>query len=418
MVKLGKSYVKALRCRECGSYFPPTKDYACKRCLGPLEVVYDVESLKLDWESFKNRPRTVWRYLELLPVNNWSNVVDLGAGYTPLRRCDRLARIVGLRRLYVKDDTVNPTGSFKDRPATVAVSKALEFSAKAVGCASTGNLAAAVAAHAAKAELPCYVFIPANTEFNKLVQVAAYGANIISIKGTYDEVNRLAVQAAETYGWMLANINIRPYYVEGSKTLIFEICEQLGGRIPDHIIVPTASGALLCAIWRGFNQLKELGLTSDESFRLTAAQPAGCSPIVRAFKSNKDDVEPVEKPYTIAKSLAIGDPADGIYALRAIRESGGVAESATDEEIKSAIKLLARTEGVFAEPAGGVTIAVLKKLIEAGEISVDEEVVCCITGSGFKASESLLESFPKPPEIEPRLENLEKVLNKKEGWKW
>lgn len=310
----------------------------------------------------------------------------------------------------MKDDTVNPTGSFKDRPATVAVSKALEFGLKAVGCASTGNLAAATAAHASKAGLPCYVFIPANTEINKVLQATIYGAKIIAVKGTYDDANRLAAQVADEYEWGLVNINIRPYYVEGSKTLAFEICEQLGWRAPENIIVPVGSGALLCAIWRGLKQFAELGLIDELNTKIFAAQPEGCSPIVSAFKSNSDDVFPVEKPNTIAKSLAIGDPGDGIYALKAIRESGGAAESATDEEILEGIKILAKTEGIFAEPAGGVTIAVLKKLLESGVISGDEEVVCCVTGSGFKSSDILLKTIQKPLEIEPSLEELRKVI--------
>jgi len=374
-------------------------------------VVYDIGAINLSRESFKNRLKTVWRYHELLPVQNPAKAVDLGAGYTPLHRCSRLAEAIGLRNLYVKDDTVNPTNSFKDRPATVAVSKALEFGAKAVGCASTGNLAAAVAAHAAKAGLPCYVFIPANTEINVVLQALTFGAKIIAVNGTYDEVNRLAVQAAESHDWAFANINLRPYYVEGSKTLAFEICEQLGWRAPDHIIVPTASGALLCAIWRGLNQFWQLGLVDRKKTRISAAQPDGCAPIVNAFKSNKDYVEPIEKPQTIAKSLAIGDPADGIYALKAIRESGGTAESATDQEILDAIKLLAKTEGIFAEPAGGVAVAALKKLVEAGQISADEEVVCCVTGSGFKASDILIKDTPKLTVVEPTLEALEKILS-------
>jgi len=321
-----------------------------------------------------------------------------------------LAKELKIRKIYVKDDTVNPTGSFKDRPATVAVSKALEFGYKAVGCASTGNLAAATAAHASKAGLPCYVFIPANTEINKVLQAATYGAKIIAVKGTYDDANRLAAQAADEYEWGLVNINIRPYYVEGSKTLAFETCEQLGWRAPENIIIPVGSGALLCAIWRGLKQFSELGLIDELKTRIFAAQPEGCSPVVSAFKSNLDDVFPVEKPETITKSLAIGDPGDGIYALQAIRESGGAAESATDEEILEGIKILAKTEGIFAEPAGGVTIAVLKKLIESGVISRDEEVVCCVTGSGFKSSETILKTIPKPMEIEPSVEELKKAI--------
>jgi len=373
-------------------------------------VTYDFDSIELDRGSFKRRPKSLWRYRELLPLERDAKIVDLGAGYTILHDCKRLARELKIRKIYVKDDTVNPTGSFKDRPATVAVSKALEFGFKAVGCASTGNLAAATAAHASKAGLPCYVFIPANTEINKVLQAATYGAKIIAVKGTYDDANRLAAQAADEYEWGLVNINIRPYYVEGSKTLAFETCEQLGWRAPENIIVPVGSGALLCAIWRGLKQFAELGLIDELKTRIFAAQPEGCSPVVGAFKSGSDDVFPVEKPETITKSLAIGDPGDGIYALQAIRESGGAAEYATDEEIIEGIKILAKTEGIFAEPAGGVTIAVLKKLLESGVISRDEEVVCCVTGSGFKSSETILKTIQKPVEIEPSIEELRKII--------
>jgi len=373
-------------------------------------VVYDLDSIDLDKESFKERPNSLWRYRELLPLGKKARIIDLGAGCTILHDCRRLAEELKIRKIYVKDDTVNPTGSFKDRPATVAVSKALEFGFKAVGCASTGNLAAATAAHASKAGMPCYVFIPANTEINKVLQAATYGAKIIAVRGTYDDANRLAAQAADEYEWGLVNINVRPYYVEGSKTLAFETCEQLGWRAPENIIIPVGSGALLCAIWRGLKQFAELGLIDELKTRIFAAQPEGCSPVVSAFKFNLDDVFPVEKPETITKSLAIGDPGDGIYALQAIRESGGAAESATDGEIIEGIKILAKTEGIFAEPAGGVTIAVLKKLIESGVISRDEEVVCCVTGSGFKSSETILKTISKPVEIEPSVEELRKVI--------
>ncbi|MCP8304265.1 MAG: threonine synthase [archaeon] len=403
-------YIRSLKCRECGREHLPTKIYTCEDCFGPLEVTYNYDLIELDRKSFQDRPKTVWRYFELLPVNNRTKIVDLGAGYTILHRCDRLAEIFGLRKLYIKDDTVNPTYSFKDRPATVAVSKALEFGAKAVGCASTGNLAAATAAHAAKAGLPCYVFIPSDIELNKILQATIYGARIVAVKGTYDDANRLAAQASEVYDWAFANINIRPYYVEGSKTLAFEICEQLGWKAPDRVIVPMASGALLCAIWRGLKEFQRLDLVDDLKTRITGAQPSGCAPIVKAFKANALDVKPIEHPSTVAKSLAIGDPGDGFYAIKAIRESGGVAESVTDFEILDAIQLLAKTEGIFAEPAGGVTVAVLKKLVKLGEISPDEEIVCCVTGNGFKAAETLLNSIAKPFEIEPTLESLAEIV--------
>jgi threonine synthase len=364
-------------------------------------VIYDYASIKLGRDSFVGRPRSVWRYRELLPIEDATKIVDLGAGYTPLRKCERLADVIGLRTLYVKDDTVNPTYSFKDRPAAVAVSKTLEFGAKAVGCASTGNLAAATAAHAARAGLPGYVFVPTGIELEKVVQAAAYGATVIAVKGTYDDANRLAAQAAEFYDWAFVNVNIRPYYVEGSKTLAFETCEQLDWHPPEHVIVPMGSGALLCATFKGFDELGEVGLVEDPGVRVTGAQPQGGSPIVTAFKSGGENVEPIEDPSTIAKSLAIGDPGDGVYSIRRIRESGGLAESASDAEVLDAIGLLARTEGIFAEPAGGVTIAVLRKLVESGEISRDEEVICFVTGNGLKATESILRSLPKPIEIEP-----------------
>lgn len=402
----GVGHIKSLRCRECGKEFQPFKISVCDECFGPLDVVYDYDSIVLRKDAFYNRPRTVWRYLELLPVSDGSKIVDLGAGYTPLRRCERLSDELGLRKLYVKDDTVNPTGSFKDRPATVAVSKAIEFGAKAVGCASTGNLAAATAAHAAKAGLPCYVFVPARIELSKIAQAASYGATVIAVNGTYDDANRLAAQAVEFYDWALVNINIRSYYVEGSKTLAFETCEQLNWNQPDHVIVPVASGALLCAVCKGFDELRNVDLVGDLNVRVTGAQPHGCSPIVTAFKSGDKNVRPVQNPRTIAKSLAIGDPGDGIYAVRRMRESGGVAESASNDEILDAIKLLAKTEGVFAEPAGAVTIAVLKKLVESGEISRDEEVVCFVTGNGLKTTDVIMSSIPKTIEVEARLDSL------------
>jgi threonine synthase len=341
----------------------------------------------------------------------------LGAGYTILHKCNRLAKALGLKTLYVKDDSVNPTYSFKDRPATVAASKALEFNAKAFGAASTGNLAAAVAAHAAKAGLPCYVFVPADIEPAKIVQASIYGAKIVAIKGTYDEANRLAAQAAENYNWVLANINVRPYYVEGSKTLAFEVCEQLGWETPDHVVTPMGSGALLYAIQRGFNQFKELDLIEDTKIKVSGAQPSGCAPVVKAFKSNSNEVIPVEYPDTIAKSLAVGDPGSGFEAVETICQSGGTAESATDPEIVDGIKLLAKTEGIFTEPAGGVTVAVLKKLAESGDVSPDEKVVCYITGNGLKATEAILPNIPKPIDIEPNLKSFEKTF-KVERQKW
>jgi threonine synthase len=408
--------VKALRCRECGKEYPPTKLYICQDCFASLDVVYEYDEIELDRKSFSDRPKSLWRYAELLPIAKESRIIDLGAGYTPMKRADRLATTIGLKDLYIKDDTVNPTGSFKDRPSTVAVSKAMEFGAEAVGCASTGNLAAAVAAHAAKAGLPCYVLVPIGTELNKLIQATCYGARILAVDGTYDEANRLAIEVAETYNWVFANFNVRPYYVEGSKTLAFEVCEQLDWNPPDHVIVPTGSGALLCAIGRGFEEFRRLDLIEDTRIKISSAQGYGSSPIATALKKG-GDVEPVEKPTTIAKSLAIGDPADGAYAVKTVQGSGGFGEDATDEEVVEAIKLLARTEGVFAEPAGGVTIACLKKLVEDGRISRDETIVCYITGNGFKATEAVTPHLPEPLRIRPTLESFREVIEEEaETW--
>jgi len=401
------NFVRALRCRECGKEYPPTFRYVCEECFGPLEVVYDYSSVHLEPNAFAERPRTIWRYRELLPIDEASQIIDLGVGYTPLRRATRLGSILGVKELHVKDDTVNPSGSFKDRPAAVAVTKALEFKAAAVGCASTGNLAAAVAAHAAKAGLPCYVFIPAGTESAKIVQASSYGARIVAVQGTYDDANRLAAEAAERYGWAFANINIRPYYVEGSKTLALETCEQLGWTTPERAIIPVGSGALLCAIDRGFRELVKIGLIEHGKVRITGAQAEGCSPVVSAFKNDAREILPVEKPDTVAKSLAIGDPGDGLHAAQTIRRTGGLAEAVSDWEIVDAIRLLAKTEGIFAEPAGAVTIAALRKGLESGEISPDERIVCYVTGSGLKAPDCLLSSLPQPVDVQPRLDALE-----------
>lgn len=402
-------HIRALKCRECGKEYPPVNIHACEECFGPLEVAYDIDSISISKSIIEGRSKTLWRYRELLPLEDETKIVDLGAGFTPLQECKRLAEALKIKKLYIKNDTVNPTGSFKDRPATVAISKSLEFRFNAVGCASTGNLAAATAAHAALAGLPCYVFIPFNTEKSKVLQAATYGAKIIAVKGTYDDANRLAAQAAYEFNWGIVNINVRPYYVEGSKTIVFEICEQLGWRAPENIIIPVGSGALLCAIWRGLKQFIELGLIDGLKTRLIGAQPEGCSPIVRAFKDNSEDIFPIEKPETIAKSLAIGDPGDGIYALRAIKESRGLAEHAADKEIIEGMRLLAKTEGIFAEPAGGVTIAVLKRLIESGDIGRDEEIICCVTGSGFKSLDIFSVDAVSIIEVEPNFSSLKNL---------
>ena len=407
-----------LRCKECGTTYPAEKLYVCERCYAPLEITYEYDTIPLTRSSFHNRPKNIWRYIELLPVTDQSKIVDLHAGYTPLYKAKRLGAHLGLTELYIKNDTVNPTYSFKDRPVAVAVTKALEFNAEAIGCASTGNLAASSAAHAAKAGIPCYVFIPNDTEQNKIVQIAAYGATILMVDGTYDDANRLAMQVAEEHNWVFANFNVRPYYVEGSKTLAFEVCEQLNWTPPEHVIVPTGSGALLCAISKGFKEFAQLSLIDDTKVKISCAQPHGSSPVVSAVKRGEKIVEPLEHPKTIAKSLAIGNPGDGDYAVKHVSESGGYAEYATDTEIIEAIKLLAKTEGVFTEPAGGVTVAVLKKLAENGDISSDERVVCYITGNGLKAPEILVNQLSRPVEIPPHLEAVKTVLTPQEVMIW
>jgi threonine synthase len=410
--------ISFLQCRECGKEYPPEKLYICEECFAPLDVKYDYPSIQLDPSIIHERSKTIWRYRELLPIPDNAPIVDLNVGYTPLHRADRLGHILGLSNLYIKNDTVNPTYSFKDRPVAIAISKALEFGAEAIGCASTGNLAAASAAHAAKAGLPCYVFVPRDTEHNKIVQIAAYGAHVLSINGTYDDANRLAMQIAEEHNWVFANFNVRPYYVEGSKTLAFEVCEQLNWTPPDHVIVPTGSGALLCAIGKGFEEANTIGLIDNEDVKISCAQPHGCAPIVTAFKRGVADVEPVEFPNTIAKSLAIGDPGDGEYAVHRVRESGGYAEEATNEEIIEAIQLLAQTEGIFAEPAGGITVAVLKKLIENGRIPNDERVVCFVTGNGLKTPKAIESYTPRPIQLQPNLPAFQAVVKPMEMTAW
>ncbi|MBM3291900.1 threonine synthase [Candidatus Bathyarchaeota archaeon] len=390
-------------CRECGAIYPLKLLYACEKCFAPLDVSYNLENIKVTREEISQRKKNIWRYRELLPLENYETAIDLGTGLSTLHKAENLGRQLGLTQLYIKDDTVNPTNSFKDRPASVAISKAKEFGVKAVGCPSTGNLAASVAAHSAKAGLPCYIFVPSDTELTKILQASIFGANIIPINGTYDEANRLAAQVAEHYDWAFANINLRSYYVEGSKSIVFEICEQLNWETPDTIIIPLGSGALYCAIYRGLKQFKKIGLIEDKPTRLVGAQAEGCAPIASSFKEGLDDVIPIENPNTIAKSLAIGDPGDGYYVLRYAEETGGTVEAVSDEEILEAIKLVASKEGIFTEPAGGVTIAVLKKLVATNYFRSDEKVVCAVTGSGFKAADTLVKTLKKPFAIDPNL---------------
>ena len=389
-----------LQCRECKKEYDSTFKYICDKCFGPLDVHYDFPSLTKD--TFANREQTYWRYFELLPITDKSNIVSISAGMTPLVKAEKLGKAIGLNNLYIKNDSVNPTFSFKDRPAGVAVSKAKEFGLGSVGCASTGNLAAATAAHAAKAGLPCYIFAPSDIEHAKITQALSYGSHYIAVDGTYDDANRIAAQVGDSKGVGIVNINMRSYYVEGSKTLAYEVAEQLNWQVPDQLIVPTGSGAMLNAICKGFEELETVSLVNQVSqMHMNCAQANGCAPIVTAFKKNSTDVVPVESPDTVAKSLAIGDPGDGRYVLKRLKQFNGIAEESNNKEILDAILLLAKTEGIFTEPAGGVSVAVLKKMVEQGKIDKNEITVCYVTGNGLKATESLMEVLPKPEVMQP-----------------
>jgi threonine synthase len=383
--------VLGLRCRECAREFPAEALHVCDFCFGPLEVAYDYDAIaeKVSRASIADGPRSMWRYRDLLPVDD-ATPIDLGAGFTPLVRAERLGAELGLAELWLKDDTVNPTGSFKDRVVSVALTKARQLGFKVAACASTGNLANSVAAHAARSGMASVVLIPSNLEAAKIMMTSVYGGEVVAVDGTYDDVNRLCAElTSERPSWAFVNVNVRSYYAEGSKTLAFEIAEQLGWQAPDHVVVPIASGSQLTKVAKGFAELGKVGLLSEvPSVRISGAQAAGCSPVATAFADGVDAIHPV-KPDTIAKSLAIGNPADGWYALEQIRSSGGACGSVTDAEIIEGIKLLARTEGIFAETAGGVTIATLKQLVASGVIRPDERTVAIVSGHGLKTVEAL-----------------------------
>ncbi len=383
------TYTRGLHCRECGREYPIAPSYFCSFCFGPLEVRYDYEAIGADLarQTIAARPPTMWRYRELLPVDG-EEVVEINTGFTPLVEARNLARRLGLERLLLKNDCVNPTYSFKDRVVSVAVTKALEFGFETIACASTGNLAMSVAAHAARAGKRAVVFIPSDLELGKVYGALVFNPVLVAIDGSYDDVNRLCTEVADSYRWAFVNINLRPYYAEGSKTLAYETAEQLGWRAPDQVVVPMASGSLFTKIWKGFNELAKVGLIEPPATRTVRAQADGCSPIATAYANNTLSVRPV-RPNTIAKSLAIGNPADGYYALKAMRESGGGAASVSDDEVIEGIKLLAETEGIFAETAAGVTIGVLKKLVEHGQISREGTTVAYLTGNGLKTMEAL-----------------------------
>ena len=396
-------YVRGLRCRECGAEYPADRLVVCDACFGPLEVVYDLDAVRDSFtrEALARRTHDLWRYRELLPVLDERARVDLQPGYTPLRRADNLASAVGVRQVWVKDDTVNPTYSFKDRPVAVALAKAREWGLPAVGCASTGNLAAATAAAAAKAHLPCYVFASAHLEPTKLLLPRVFGATVVPVDGTYDEANRVAVLTADRRGWGFVNINLRPYYAEGSKTLLFELWEQLGFQLPDVILVPMGSGLLLTSIDKAVHELRELGQLEDGHPRIVGSQPDGCAPIVRGWESPDGRPRPVKQPTTIAESLAIGDPASGHEAIAIIRRTRGFADAPRDEEILEGQRLLARSEGVFAEPAGGTVVATLRRAADDGRIDRDERVVVLVTGNGLKTPAVWNGAFPPLAPVPP-----------------
>jgi threonine synthase len=399
-------FVSGLRCRECGRGYPAEALHVCDYCFGPLEVTYDYEAITatISRDRIAAGPRSIWRYADLLPVTD-AAPVDLGAGFTPLVRADRLAAELGLGELWIKDDTANPTGSFKDRVVSVALTKARQLGFKVAACASTGNLANSVAAHAARAGLESVVLIPADLEKAKITMTAVYGGRVIAVEGTYDDVNRLCAElTSERPTWAFVNVNVRTYYAEGSKTLAFEIAEQLGWQAPDHVVVPIGSGSQLTKVAKGFEELAKVGLLDEApSVRISGAQAAGCSPVATAFAEGTDTIRPV-KPDTIAKSLAIGNPADGWYALDVIRKTGGSCAAVTDDEVIEAIGLLARTEGIFAETAGGVTIATLAKLAAQGVIRSDERVVAIVTGHGLKTVEALSSTVKPSATITPTLD--------------
>ena len=405
-------FMKALKCRECGREYPLAATHVCEFDFGPLEVAYDYDRIKeaMTKAVIQSRPQTMWRYRELLPVAG-DPTVGFQVGFTPLVKADRLARRLGIRELWIKNDTVNyPTLSFKDRVVSVALSRARELGFTTVACASTGNLANSVAANAAAAGLRAYVFIPSDLEQGKVVNSLVYGANVVGIKGHYDEVNRLCAEIAGKYGWAFVNVNMRPYYAEGSKSMGFEIVEQLGWRIPKHTVVCMASGSLLTKIQKSYQELTKLGLTAPTDYHIHGAQATGCAPISQAHKAGLDFFKPV-KPNTIAKSLAIGTPADGFYALKVMKETNGGCDDVSDDEIREGIKLLAECEGIFAETAGGVTVGVAKKLIASGRIPTHDSAVLCVTGNGLKTLDAVAGHVGQTREIRPSLREFEALLD-------
>ncbi len=406
------SYVLGLKCRECGEKYPQKGVHVCEVCFGPLEVQYDYAAMrgKVTRESIENKPRNLWRYRDLLPIDGEPKA-GLYSGCTPLRRAHNLEKVLGVKELYIKDDSANyPTWSYKERVVSVAITKAIELGYDTVGCASTGNLANSVAAHAAVAGLKAFVMIPHDLEQGKVLGSLIFGPTMVRINGNYDDVNRLCSEIADKYKWAIVNVNLRPFYTEGAKTFGFEVAEQLGWRLPKHTVCPTAGGTILPKIYKAYKEFIDLGLVADNAPKIYSAQAAGCNPVVEAIRAGHDLIKP-QKPKTIAKSIAIGNPADGFYVVQAVKESGGWGEDATDTEIVDAIKLLARTEGTWTEPAGGTTLAATIKLINSGRIPRDESICVCITGNGLKTVEVVVDQLALPTSIAPKLDAFDALMS-------
>ena len=409
------SYVKSLQCKECHSEYELKPLTVCDSDFGPLEVAYDYEAMKgkVTRESIEAGPRSLWRYKDLLPIEGEPKA-GLNSGFTPLIKADRLAAELGVKELYIKDDSANyPSYSYKDRVVSVALTKAIEFDFDTVGCASTGNLAHSVAAHAAAAGLRACVMIPHDLEEGKIVATLSFGPRMFKIKGNYDDVNRLCSQIADKYNWAIVNVNLRPYYTEGAKTHGFEIAEQMGWRLPQHTISPVAGGTILPKIWKAYQEFITLGIVDDNKPKIYGAQADGCNPVVTALREDQELFHP-QKPDTIAKSIAIGNPADGYYVIKVIKESGGFGESASDQEILDAVKLLGRTQGIFTEPAGGTTLACAIKLIQSGRIPRDESICVCITGNGLKTVEVMEGQFAANPTINAKMTEFDELVKQME----
>jgi len=405
------SYVLGLRCKECGKQYPQKGVHVCEVCFGPLEVQYDYEAMQgvVTRANIEKRDRNLWRYRDLLPVDDTPRA-GLNSGWTPFKRAHNLERVLGVKELYIKDDSANyPTWSYKERVVSVAITKAIELGYDTVGCASTGNLANSVAAHAAQAGLKAFVMIPHDLELGKVLGSLIFNPTMVRIQGNYDDVNRLCSEIADKYGWAIVNVNLRPFYTEGAKTFGFEIAEQFGWKLPKHTILPTAGGTILPKVYKAYQEFIKLGLVEDNKPKIYSAQAAGCNPVVEAIHAGRELIKP-QKPKTIAKSIAIGNPADGFYVVQAIKQSGGWGESATDEEIVEAIKLLAKTEGIWTEPAGGTTLAATIKLINSGRIPRDESICVGITGNGLKTTEVVVDHLEPPASIPPKLDAFDAYL--------